>query len=162
RLMKVAALLHRLAGGRREAYLAWIDPFAGRVEHVLPVSGSSNPGIFPQQDCALVAYPVRQDGKPTQERLDIYPLSDSCLRARLPMDCRARFNDSPGWVVYVPAPAGREIYVYKARTLGDHLAEDWLCGLDVESLAFAPWSFKVPECVAGWSAAAGRAHAQML
>ena len=78
------------------------------------------------------------------------------------MDFRAHFNASPAWSTYVPAPDGRQIYVYKARTLGHHLAEDWLCGLDLETLTFAPWSFKVPECVAGWSAAAGRAHAQML
>src|SRR5262249_21205066 len=156
-----AALIQRLAGGRREAYLAWIDPFAGRVAHVLPVSGSPNLGVFPRPDCALIAYPMRQNAQPTQERVDVYRLSDWALRARLPMDCRAHFNDSPGWCTYVPAPDGRQIYVYKARTLGHHLAEDWLCGLDVETRTIAPWTFKIPECVAGWSAAAGRAHAQM-
>ncbi len=48
--MNVAALIHRRAGAGMEAFLAWIDPFAGRVEHVLPVPDSPNVGIFPRQD----------------------------------------------------------------------------------------------------------------
>ena len=160
--MKVAALIHRRAGAGIKAFLAWIDPFAGRVEHVLPVPDSPNLGIFPRQDCALIAYRAWEAGKPPQDRLDVYRLSDWTFRARLPMDFRAHFNSTPSWSTYVQAPDGRQIYVYKARTLGHHLADDWLCGLDLETLTFAPWSFKVPECVAGWSAAGGRAHAQML
>jgi hypothetical protein len=66
-------------------------------------------------------------------------------------------------VVAVPAESRPKlIYVYKARTLGDHLAEDYVCGLRVAELEFTPWTYRVPECIAGWSVAAGRAHAQML
>ena len=50
--MRIAALIHRRAGTGKEAFLAWIDPFAGRVEYVLPVPESPNLGIFPRQDCA--------------------------------------------------------------------------------------------------------------
>jgi hypothetical protein len=160
--MRVAALIHRRVDARTEVFLTWVDPFAGRVEHVLPVPDSPNLGIFPRQDCALIAYPTWENGKPPQERLDVYRLSDWTLRARLPMDYRAHFNSRPVWSTYVQAPDGQQIYVYKARTLGHHLADDWLCGLDLGTLTFAPWGFKVPECVAGWSAAGGRAHAQML
>ncbi len=160
--MKVAALVYRRAAAGTQTQLAWIDALAGRVEHVLAVADSPNPGVFPRQNCALISYLALEEGKPPEERLDVYRLSDWTLRARLLLDCRAHFNRRPAWSTYVEAPDGRQIYVYKARTLGHHLAEDWLCGLDTETLTFAPWSFKVPECVAGWSAAGGRAHAQML
>jgi hypothetical protein len=160
--VRVAALIQRRSPVGIQAQLAWIDPFAGRVEHVLPAPDSPNLGIFPRQNCALISYTAWDEGKPSQEWLDVYRLSDWTIRARLPMDFRAHFNRTPAWSTFVPAPDGRQIYLYKARTLGHHLAEDWLCGLDLETMTFAPWGFKIAECLAGWSAAAGRAHAQML
>jgi hypothetical protein len=160
--MRAAVLLYRAAPAGAEARLAWVDPFAGRVLHALTVPLSPNLGVFPGQGCALVSYTESEDGGPPREWLDVYRLADWCLRAHLPMDCRAHFNGSPNWPTFAPAPHKDLIQVYKARTLGDNLAEDYLCGLDVAASEFTPWNFRLPECIAGWSATAGRAHAQVL
>src|SRR5205814_2051266 len=71
-------------------------------------------------------------------------------------------NLAPRWSTFLAAPAGALVYVYKARTLGNHQAQDFVCGLDPAALEFSPWNYQFPECVAGWSASGGRAHAQML
>jgi hypothetical protein len=160
--MKVAALVYREEGQGLSASLAWIDPFAGLVEHSTPVPRSPNLGLFPEADCALISYTDGSRPDAPREVLDVYRLSDWGLRARLPMDCRAHFNLRPRWSPFLPSPDGRLVYVYKARTLGDHLAEDYVCGLRLDALEFDPWVYKVPECVAGWSTPGGPAHAQML
>lgn len=160
--MKVAVLVYRLADAEKEAALVWVDPFIGQVLNLIPVPISPNLGVFPQHDCALIAYGEYQEGTSSGDYLAVYRLSDWSLLARLPMDCRAHFNICPEWPTFLPSPEGRLIYVYKSRTLGDHLAEDFVCGLDLTTLDFTPWNYKVPECVAGWSVAGGRAHTQML
>ena len=118
--------------------------------------------MFPRYDCALVSYSEFPDGSPSSDWLDVYRVSDWSRRAHMPMDFRAQFNMSPEWPTFVRGPRDRLIYVYKAQTLGDHWAADFICGLDLASLAFTSWNFRIPECVSGWSAAVGRAQAQML
>jgi len=142
--------------------LAWIDPIRGAVLQRIPVAKVPHIGVFASHDCALVSYRVFRENLPTEEWLDVYRLSDWHLSARRRMDFQAHFNVRPRWSVFLPSPDGKSIYVYKALTLGHHLAEDYICGLDLESLEFASWSYKSPECVAGWSRAAGPAHAQLL
>src|SRR5262249_34712044 len=97
-----------------------------------------------------------------REVLDVYRLSDWHLRARLPMDCRAHFNVCQRWPPFLPSPDVNLIYLYKARTLGHHRAEDFVSGLRLDTLEFTPWNYQLPEGMAGWSGAAGRAHVQML
>jgi hypothetical protein len=160
--MKAAVLLYRPDGDELAASLAWVDPFAGRVLQLLPVPVAPNLGVFPEHDCVLVSYPEYVAGAPPREWTDVYRLSDGHLRAHLAMDYRAHFNVSPEWSTFLPSPDGKLIYVYKAHTLGDHWGEDFVCGLDPATPAFCPWSFRFPECVAGWSASGGRAHVQAL
>jgi hypothetical protein len=160
--MKVAVLLYRQRRRRIEAFLAWVDPFAGQTLHLLPVPVSPNLGVFPEHDLALVSYGDYSRGQTTREWLDIYRLSDWGLRARLDMDCRAHFNTSPGWCTFLPSPCGTLVYVYKARSLGNHRAEDFVQGLDPVRLEFTPWTYKAPDCLAAWSRASEPAQAQML
>jgi hypothetical protein len=95
--------------------------------------------------------------------LDVYRLSDWTRQARLPMDCRCYFNVAQRWPTFLPSPDPGLIYVYKSRTLGNHRADDFICGLRLgPTPEFASWNHKLPECMAGWSPAGGRAHAQML
>jgi hypothetical protein len=42
------------------------------------------------------------------------------------MDFQASFNSRPRWSVFLPSPDGKSIYIYKALTLGNHLAEDYI------------------------------------
>jgi hypothetical protein len=160
--MKLAVLLYRVKGSQVEAFLAWVDPLARQTLHLLPVPVSPNLGVFPEHDLALVSYGEYPGGAGAREWLDLYRLSDWRLRARLAMDCRAHFNLCPCWTTFLPSPDGRLVYVYKARSLGHHRAEDFVCGLDPVSLEFTPWNVKLPECLAGWSRSAEPAHAQML
>jgi len=160
--MKAAVLAYRHVGDHEvAANLLWIDPFARRVLRSIPVAISPNLGIFPAHDCALVSYAEYADDS-CRDWLDVYRLSDWSLRARLPMEDRAHFNVSPQWSTFLPSPDDSLIYVYQARTLGTHRSEDYVCGLDPAGPAFTSWKFHIPECVAGWSRAAGSAHAQML
>jgi hypothetical protein len=160
--MKLAVLLYPPQPASNEALLAWVDPLAGRVLHTMAVPRSPNLGVFPRHDAALVAYTDYSSAPPARDWLDVYRLSDWRLQAHVPLDCRAHFNVSPQWSTYLSSPDRTLIYVYKARTLGDHRAEDYVVGLKPGSWEFTPWTFKVPECVSGWSAAGSRAHAQML
>lgn len=142
------------------AALHWVDVLEGRPLSRFPVHVSPNPGILPRHDLALVSYGPLEDGR---DVLDAHQLSDGMLRARLPMDCRAHFNVCPNWSCFVESPDENVVYVYKARTLGDHLAADYICGFDPSSMCFLPWEVRVPRCIAGWSAAGGgRARLQML
>jgi hypothetical protein len=160
--MKVGVLVYHREGDGTVANLIWVDPVAGKTLHRLTVPRSPLLGIFPQLDCCLVSFTDFAQGGASEEVLEVYRLSDWELRGRLPMDCRAHFNVAQRWSPFLPSPDPNLIYVYKARTLGDHLAEDSIGGLRLAELEFAPWTFRVPECVAGWSVAAGPAHAQML
>jgi len=160
--MRVAVLLYRQAGAGIESTLAWVDPFAGKPLRSLPVPISPNVGVFPSHDCALISYSEFPDDSPATEWLDVYRLSDWSRAAHLPMEYRAKFNVTPEWTTFLPSRRDRIIYVYQAHTLGDHWAEDFVSGLDLASNAFTSWNFRVPECVAGWSAAVGRAEVQML
>jgi hypothetical protein len=161
--MRVAALVYRpVTDHEAEASLLWIDPFAARVLKSIPVALSPNLGIFPKQDCALVSFVEYSDDSPPRDWLDVYRLSDWSLRARLPMEDRAHFNVSPQWSTFIASPDDTLVYIYQARTLGHHWSEDFVCGLDPAGPTFTSWKFRIPECVAGWSCAAGRAHAQML
>jgi hypothetical protein len=160
--MKLAVLLYPLQPAKDPALLAWVDPLAGRMLHVLPVARSPNLGVFPLHDAALVAYTDYSVGLPARDWLDVYRLSDRSLQAHLPLDCRAHFNVRPQWSSYLSSHDQTLIYVYKARTLGDHRAEDYVVGLKPGTWEFTPWTFQLPECVSGWSAAGSRAHAQML
>jgi hypothetical protein len=160
--MKVGVLVYHPEGERTVASLAWVDPFAGRILHRLAVPCSPLVGIFPPSDCCLVSYTEHLSAEASREVLDVYRLSDWRLRARLPVDYRAHFNVAQRWPPFLPSPDPNLVYVYKARTLGHHLAEDYVSGLRLAELEFTPWTFRVPECVAGWSVAAGPAHAQML
>jgi hypothetical protein len=160
--MNVGVLVYHREADRTVASLAWVDPFAGKTLHRLTVPRSPLLGIFPQSDCCLVSYTEHLAAGASREVLDVYRLSDWELRARLPVDFRAYFNVAQRWSPFLPSPDPNLIYVYKARTLGNHLAEDYVCGLRVAELELTPWTFRVPECVAGWSVAAGPAHTQML
>jgi len=111
---------------------------------------------------ALISYDEYSAEPGSSSWLDVYRLPEWCLQAHLRMDCHARFNISPQWSTFIPSPDGRLIYVYKTRTLGHHLAEDFICALDLREMNFVPWTFRIPKCVAAWSASGGRAHAQML
>jgi hypothetical protein len=64
--------------------------------------------------------------------------------------------------VFLPSPDGKFVYIYKALTTGHHRSEDYICGLDLTTMNLTSWSYRIPECVAGWAPAAGNAHAQML
>jgi hypothetical protein len=160
--MNVAALIYHAAGAGTAASFAWIDPFAQKILHSLPVPRSPNLGLFPESDCCLVSYTEHSAAGTRREVVDVYRLSDWELRGRLPMDCRAHFNVAQRWTPFLPSRDPNLIYLYKARTLGDHLAEDYVCGLRLAELEFTGWSYRVPDCVAGWSLAAGTAQAQML
>lgn len=160
--MNVATLVYRPQGDILDAVLAWVDPLTGQVLHQLPVPNSPNLGLFPELDCVLVSYSEYSADAPPTEWLDVYRLSDWSLRARLAMDCRAQFNVCPEWCTFIHNDMTNTIYLYKAATLGNHLAEDYVGGLDVATLQLAPWSCKLPECMIGWSAAGDAAHAQML
>jgi len=160
--MKVAVLVYYPTEDEVKAALAWVDPFAGRVLHLLSVPMSPNLGVFPEYNSTLVSYTEYSEGSPAKDWLDVYRLSDWTLQGRLLMDCRAHFNICPQWTTFLPSPDNKLIYVYKANTLGHHWADDFVCGLDLTALAFTPWNFRIPECVAGWSISGGRAHTQML
>lgn len=160
--MKVAVLVYRPAGETVEAVLVWADPFANQVLKLIPVPVSPNLGIFADLDCSLISYSEYPEDSARQEYLEVYRLSDWSLQTRLPMDCRAHFNVSPQWSTFLPSPDNSLIYIYKSRTLRDHHAQDFICGLDVDALTLSSWNFQIPECVAGWSVSGGRAHAQML
>jgi hypothetical protein len=160
--MRAAVLVYRGAGAARPASLVWTAPLEGKALWELPVAWPPNIGVFPHRGCALVSYlDWRADGC-GQEALDVYDLADGTLRRRLVMDCRAHFNLGPRWSTFLPSPEPDLVYVYKAATRGDHLAEDYVCGLRLDKEEFTPWNFHIPECVAGWALAGGRAHAQML
>jgi len=160
--MKVALLVYRqVADHEVTASLLWIDPFAARVLRSIPVAISPNVGIFPTHDCALVSYAEYAEDC-CRDWLDVYRLSDWSLRAHLAIEDRAHFNVSPQWSAFLPSPDDSLIYIYQARTLGHHWSQDYVCGLDPAGPAFTSWKFQIPECVAGWSRAAGPAHAQML
>ena len=161
--MRVAVLVYKT--GRSEevrANLLWADTSAGQVQRSISVPISPNLGLFPTHGCLLVSYTESPQESSPKEWLDVYRLPDGNLSAHLPMDCRAQFNGCPEWPTFVASPDPSLIYVYKTRTLGDHWAEDFVCGLDLTTMQFAPWNFKIPECVAGWSASGSRVHAQML
>jgi hypothetical protein len=160
--MKVALLLYRRVGEEVQASLAWVDPVAGQVLNLLAVPVSPNLGVFPEYDSVLISYAEYSHEGAPQQYLDVYRLSDWCLRSHLQMDCRAHFNVNPEWTTFLASPTNHLIYLYKARTLGRHWAEDFVCGIDLAALEFTSWNFRIPQCVAGWSRAAGRAHAQML
>lgn len=161
--MKVAVLIYRLGEhGDVEASLQFVDPFSQHVLKIIRVPISPNLGVFPQQDCLLVSYTQYPEESSSLDWLDVYSLSDWSLRARLPMDCRAHFNVCPSWCTFLPCKDNGLIYVYKTHSLGDHLAEDFISGLDLAAMKFTSWNFKIPECMAGWSACSGPAHAQML
>lgn len=160
--MKIAVLVYRSRAGRSLAELVWVDGLAQAVLHTQPVPHSPNLGLLSESDCALVSYTEHASDAPSREVLDVYRLSDWRLRGRLEMDCRAHFNLVPRWSTFLPSPDPDLVYVYKARTLGDHQAEDFICGLRLSTLEFTPWNQEIPECVAGWSLAGGTAHVQML
>ncbi len=165
--MKLAVLTYRLIPHMSdepeiEAALVYVDPIANRTLGLLPVPSSPNVAVFADYDCAAVSYCQYTDCAETHEWLDVYSLLDLKLKAHLPMDCRAHFNVSPQWSTFIQSPEVGLVYVYKARTLGDHWAQDFVCGLDLQNLRFTTWNHRIPECVAGWSACGGRAHAQML
>src|SRR5262245_32318592 len=160
--MNAAVLVYRqVADHEVTASLLWIDPFAARVLHSIPVAISPNLGIFPSHDCALVSFAEYTDDS-RRDWLDVYRLSDWSLRARLPMEDRPHFNVCPLWSTFLSSPDDSLVYVYQARTLGHHRSDDFVCGLDPAGPSFTSWKFQVPECVAGWSRSAGSAHAQML
>jgi hypothetical protein len=160
--MNAAVLLYRDHGSEPSAVLASVDLPSGRVLERLSVPTSVNLGVFPRHDCVLVAFTDDGEGGAGGDWLNVYRFSDWSLQARLPMDCRASFNGPQRWPTFIASPDDRLIYVYKSRTLGHHRAEDFVCGLDPAAMTFTTWNFKIPECVAGWSGAGGRAHAQML
>jgi hypothetical protein len=160
--MKLVVLVVRPVRRHLESFLAWVDPFADRVLHLLAVPRSPNLGVLAEQDLVLVSYGEYGKNKAPREVLDVYRLSDWSLRARLELDCRAHFNSCPRWSTFLASPDGNLVYVYKARSLGDHRADDFLCGLDPKTLEFSAWNYKLPECLAGWSRTARPAHAQLL
>jgi hypothetical protein len=160
--MNAAVLVYHGTAAPVPASLVMTAPLAGKILWQIPVAWPPNMGVFPHRDCVLVSYlRVQEDGS-SQETLDVYRMTDGGLRGRLIMDCRAHFNAGPRWSTFLPSPDPDLIYVYKAATLGDHLAADYVCGLHLTPLAFTAWNFQLPECMAGWSPAGRYAHAQML
>src|SRR5947209_6965627 len=118
--MKAAVLIYWPGGMGASVHLAWVDPFAHRVLHVTPTPVSPNIGVFAGQDCALVSYTEYPEGSCRQYLLDVYRLSDWSLRARLPLDYRAHFNFAPVWPPFLLSPDHQSIYLYKAKSLGNH------------------------------------------
>jgi hypothetical protein len=161
--LKLAVIVHEVVDEIVKSTLLLVEPLANRTIRREPLGDFPDIEVFPEMDCAVVTC-RSPDPKAdsTADWLELYRLSDWRLRARRPMDCRAHFNTTPSWSTFLAAPDGRSIYIYKSRALGDHLAEDYFCALNTESGDFSDWNFRVPECVAGLSACAGAAHAQML
>ena len=160
--MNAAILIYKTKNIGIKGELVWVEPFSKRVLKRIPIGTSANLGLFPEQDCALVSFTDHSQRLSAEDWLAIYRISDWTLRARLPMNSRAHFNSSPRWSTFILSPDQNLIYIYKSRTLGNHLAEDYIGGLHLGRLAFTPWDFRLPECVAGWSRSGGGAHAQML
>ena len=160
--MNIVVLAYRRGAAGGEAFLARVDPFAGRVLWRHPVPISPNLGVFHDQDRVLVSYAEARNGAPLRNWLDVYRLAEGVRLSRLAVEWRAHFNVCPSWSTFLSSPDRALIYVYEARTLGHHWAEDFIWGLDPVTMARSTWTFKIPGCVAGWSAAGGRAHAQML
>jgi hypothetical protein len=160
--MRVAVLTARQTADRVNCFMEWVDPLANKVLVRICVPEAPNLGVFPKHNCVLVSHSTPAPAGASQSWLDIYRLADGSMRDHMPMDWRAHFNVTPSWPIFLSSPDQSLIYIYKTRTLGHHLAEDYLCALDPMMAALSPWNFKIPGCVAGWSPSGGRAHVQML
>lgn len=160
--MRAAVLVESSERGIARSSVAIVDTSDPTERACIEVGRSPNVGAVPARDALLVAHTEPDENGGTIDWLDVHRLSDLGRQARIAMDCRPHFNMGPLWSVFVPAPGGEKVYVYKTRTVGDHHAKDFVATLDLATLAFMPLSYSVPECVAGWSPSGPRAHAQML
>jgi hypothetical protein len=160
--MRAAVLVYRGRTAAQAASLVWAAPLEGKILWEIPVAWPPNVGIIPHRARALISYLDRRSDGTAEESLAIYDLTDGALCGRIGMDARAHFNLGPRWSTFLPSPDPDLVYVYKAVTRGHHLADDYICGLRLDLNALTRWHFKIPECIAGWTLAGPKAHAQML
>lgn len=159
--MRVAAVAIDPTFKSNDTWLLWIDPEHRRILRKIDVPYSPNVEILPQARSAVVAYTSHPGGE-AQFTADIYRLPEWNRVASLPMNCRATFNVRQFWQTIQPGPTPNLVYVFKVKTLGDHLEADLVCGLDLESNRLSDWQFPLPRNVIGWAGAGGDAHLQFL